>query len=68
VQLRYGFRLHPDAPQRAALGRAFGCARVVFNDALRVRETARAAGLPFVTSGELSRRLTESKATVERDG
>ncbi|MFB7109479.1 RNA-guided endonuclease InsQ/TnpB family protein [Streptomyces sp. NPDC056291] len=66
MQLRYGFRLYPSGPQRAALARAFGCARVVFNDALRVREDARAAGLPFVTSGELSHRLTAVKKTPER--
>ncbi len=66
MQLRYGFRLYPTGPQRSALARAFGCARVVFNDALRVREDARAAGLPFVTSGELSKRLTASKKTPER--
>ncbi|WP_406258132.1 helix-turn-helix domain-containing protein [Streptomyces chartreusis] len=44
VQLRYNFRLYPSAGQRIALARAFGCARVVFNDALRFREEARAAG------------------------
>ncbi|WP_037766228.1 RNA-guided endonuclease InsQ/TnpB family protein [Streptomyces sp. 142MFCol3.1] len=66
MQLRYGFRLYPNNPQRSALARAFGCARVVFNDALRVREDARAAGLAFVTSGELSKRLTASKKTPQR--
>ncbi|GGU99240.1 transposase [Streptomyces albospinus] len=66
MQLRYGFRLYPNGPQRAALARAFGCARVVFNDALHARETARAAGLPLVTSGELSKRLTAVKKTPER--
>jgi putative transposase len=38
----------------------------VYNDALRVREDARVAGLPFVTSAELSKRLTAAKATPER--
>ncbi|GAA0933894.1 RNA-guided endonuclease TnpB family protein [Streptomyces thermoalcalitolerans] len=66
MQLRYSFRLYPSAGQRSALARAFGCARVVFNDALRVREEARAAGLPFVTSAELSKRLTAAKRTPER--
>ncbi|WP_406376423.1 transposase [Streptomyces sp. NBC_00647] len=66
MQLRYSFRLYPTAGQRAALARAFGCARVVFNDALRVREDARRAGLAFVTSAELSRNLTASKKTPER--
>ncbi|MET8138291.1 MULTISPECIES: RNA-guided endonuclease TnpB family protein [unclassified Streptomyces] len=66
MQLRYSFRLYPSAGQRAALARAFGCARVVFNDALRVREEARAAGLGFVTSAELSKNLTALKKMPER--
>ncbi|MEU1281443.1 RNA-guided endonuclease TnpB family protein [Streptomyces sp. NPDC005805] len=66
MQLRYSFRMYPNGPQRSALARAFGCARVVFNDALRVREDARAAGLPVVTSAELGKRLTEAKRTEER--
>ncbi|MBT2393570.1 transposase [Streptomyces sp. ISL-1] len=66
MQLRYSFRLYPNGPHRAALARAFGCARVVFNDGLRAREDARAAGLPFVTTAELSKRLTEAKKTPER--
>ncbi|MEV5747212.1 helix-turn-helix domain-containing protein [Actinoallomurus sp. NPDC052308] len=41
MQLRYGFRLYPNGPQRAAPARAFGSARVVFNDALRIRKDAR---------------------------
>lgn len=66
MQLRYNYRIYPTAGQQAALARAFGCARVVFNDALRVREGARAAGLPFVTSAELSKSLTAGKKTPER--
>ncbi|WP_367322885.1 RNA-guided endonuclease InsQ/TnpB family protein [Streptomyces sp. HUAS ZL42] len=67
MQLRYAFRLYPDAAQQAALARAFGCARVVFNDAVRAREDARTAGLPFPTAGQLSRTLiTEAKQTAER--
>jgi putative transposase len=50
----------------AALARAFGCARVVFNDALRARQQAHAAGLPWPTDAELSRRLTLAKRTPER--
>ncbi|NNN36006.1 transposase [Streptomyces sp. S3(2020)] len=67
MQLRYAFRLYPDTGQQRALARAFGCARVVFNDAVRAREDARAAGQPFPGAGELSTRLiTEAKRTVER--
>ncbi|MFI1714116.1 RNA-guided endonuclease InsQ/TnpB family protein [Streptomyces litmocidini] len=67
MQLRYSFRLHPNGPQRTALAQAFGCARVVYNDALRARETARAAGEAFPRIGDLSKLLiTEAKLTEER--
>ncbi|MGQ4344041.1 RNA-guided endonuclease InsQ/TnpB family protein [Streptomyces sp. SAS_275] len=67
MQLRYSFRLYPDSGQQRALARAFGCVRVVFNDAVRAREEARAAKQPFPRAAELSRRLiTEAKQTVER--
>jgi putative transposase len=67
MQLRYAFRLYPDAVQQAALARAFGCARVVFNDAVRAREDARKDGQPFPTAGQLSRCLiTQAKRTAER--
>ncbi|KAB8163462.1 IS200/IS605 family element transposase accessory protein TnpB [Streptomyces sp. 3MP-14] len=67
MQLRYSFRLYPSAGQRSALARAFGCARVVYNDALRARETARSEGLPFPKTGDLSKSLiTEAKRRPER--
>jgi len=67
MQLRYSFRLYPDSGQRTALARAFGCARVVFNDAVRAREHARTAGEAFPAAGELSKRLiTEAKRTEAR--
>jgi len=66
VQLRYNYRLYPAPGQRAALARAFGCARVVFNDGLRARQEALADGLPYLTDAELSARLTAAKATPER--
>lgn len=67
MQLRYAFRSYPDAGQRIALARAFGCARVVFNDCVRAREDARKAGDAFPKVGELSKKLiTQAKQTVER--
>jgi len=67
MQLRYAFRLYPDAGQRIALSKAFGCARVVFNDCVRAREDAREAGRPFPKAGELSKALvTQAKQTAER--
>ncbi|MGQ4415907.1 RNA-guided endonuclease InsQ/TnpB family protein [Streptomyces sp. SAS_269] len=67
MQLRYSFRLYPNTGQRAALAKAFGCARVVYNDALRARETARSEGLAFPKTGDLSKQLiTEARNTPER--
>jgi len=66
MQLRYSYRLDPAPRHRAALARAFGCARVVFNDALAAREAARNAGLPCPTDAELSARLTLAKGTAQR--
>jgi putative transposase len=67
VQLRYNFRVYPTPGQQIELARAFGCARVVFNDGLRLRQAAREAGEKYISDGELSRRLiTEAKQTPER--
>jgi putative transposase len=66
VQLRYSYRLDPRPRHRAALGKAFGCARVVFNDGLAARRQAHQAGQPYLTDAELSARLTAVKATSER--
>ena len=67
VQLRYNYRVYPDASQREALARSFGCARVVFNDGLRLRQQAREQGLPYVSDAELSKQvITQAKGTPER--
>lgn len=46
MQLRYRFRVYPEPAQRIALAKAFGCARVVWNDGLRDRKEAH-----FVAAG-----------------
>ncbi|MFI7709010.1 RNA-guided endonuclease InsQ/TnpB family protein [Nonomuraea sp. NPDC049480] len=67
MQLRYSFRLDPTPMQRIALARAFGCARVVFNDALAARRQAHADGLPFISDGDLSKHvITEAKQRPDR--
>jgi putative transposase len=58
MRLRYNCRLYPAPGQRTALARAFGCARVVFSDALAARQAAHAAGRPYLTDGDLPARLT----------
>lgn len=66
TQLRYAYRVTPTAAQRQALARAFGCARVVYNDAIACREAAYLSGSRFPTDAELSRALTVAKKTPER--
>jgi putative transposase len=67
VQLRYRYRLYPDQAQREALARSFGCARVVFNDALRARQTAREKGEKYLSDGDLSKQVvTQAKDTPQR--
>ena len=66
MQLRYAYRLSPTAGQRQALARAFGCARVVFNDAVAARRAAHEAGVPYPTDAALSKALTAAKRTPER--
>jgi len=67
MKLRYQFRLYPSAPQRTMLAKAFGCARVVFNDALRARQDAYNQGAKRPSAAELSKRfVTDAKKTDER--
>jgi putative transposase len=64
--VRYRYRIDPTRGQRQALARAFGCARVVYNDALRERERAHAAG-EKVSDTQVQRRvITLAKSTPER--
>jgi putative transposase len=67
MQLRYSFRIEPDRKQRDALAKVFGCARVVYNDAIAIRRKAYKEGLPYPSFGELCRTLiTDAKRTPER--
>jgi len=66
VQLRYAYRLTPTPGQRRGLARAFGCARVVFNDAVAARRAAREAGEPYPSDAALSKALTAVKRTPQR--
>ncbi|MEV5768484.1 helix-turn-helix domain-containing protein [Micromonospora sp. NPDC052213] len=53
--------------QQETLARAFGCARVVFNDGLRVRQEARKAGLPYVSDGDVRSWTCLCGAVHDRD-
>jgi len=62
VQLRYNFLVYPTPGQR----KAFGCARVVYNDGLATRKQAHKDGSLYPTDAELSKALTAAKKTPER--
>jgi len=66
MKQRYRFRLYPHPHQQVALARAFGCARVVWNDALAKSRELYAAGQK--TSYPVLARLciTQAKQTPER--
>ncbi|WP_246527596.1 RNA-guided endonuclease InsQ/TnpB family protein [Pseudarthrobacter albicanus] len=67
LKKRYAYRAYPSKGQERALARLFGSCRVVFNDVLAARSQAHEQGLPFPTSGELSKKLlTDAKRTPER--
>jgi putative transposase len=66
VQVRYRYRIYPSPGQQQALARVFGCARVVYNDCLRVRDEAHANG-EKISDTEVQRRvITLAKLTPER--
>ena len=66
MHVRYRYRIEPDPAQRAMLARTFGCARVVFNDAIRIRDTAWHAG-EKLSKTEIQRRVvTDAKRTEQR--
>jgi putative transposase len=66
VLVRYRYRLYPSPGQRQALARVFGCARVVYNDSLRLRDQCHAAG-EKISDSEVQRRvITLAKLSAER--
>lgn len=67
MKLRYQFRVYPSASQGIELAKAFGCARVVWNDALGIRRDAYKQGKPVPSIVELAKLvITEAKKTEER--
>ena len=66
MQVRYRYRLYPAPGQQQALARVFGCARVVYNDCLRLRDACYAAG-EKISDTEVQRRvITLAKLAPER--
>ena len=66
MRVRYRYRLYPAPGQQQALARVFGCARVVYNDCLRLRDACHGAG-EKISDTEVQRRvITLAKLTPER--
>jgi putative transposase len=66
MKQRYRFRLYPHPHQQVALARAFGCARVVWNDALAKSRELYAAGQKTSYPVLANLCITQAKQTPER--
>jgi putative transposase len=66
VFMRYRYRIEPTPAQQQELAGVFGCCRVVFNDALTVREQSYRAGVKLSDTEVQRRVITEAKTTAER--
>jgi transposase len=64
MQLRYNYRHDPQPRHRGAFAKAFGCARVVFNDGLVARQEAHKTGQPLY--GREFRRIGRFEPTSQR--
>ena len=60
-------RAYPSPGQQQILARTFGCARVVYNDALRARQDAFAAGERLGDTDVQRKVVTLAKTTPERE-
>jgi putative transposase len=64
MKARYQFRFYPTDQQKLLLAQLFGCARVVWNDALAICK--KSEKLP--SSNDLQKLvITQAKKTVERE-
>jgi putative transposase len=66
VIVRYRYRAYPTSGQAAMLARTFGCARVVYNDAIWLRNHCYQAGQKLSDSEIQTRVITDAKQTDER--
>lgn len=68
MKARYRYRLYPTEAQQTKLAKTFGCARVVFNDGLRLRQQAYADGKPYIKDTDLQKLvITQAKQDPERE-
>src|SRR5262245_46572441 len=65
--VRYRYRAYPTGDQAQVLARTFGCARVVYNDCLRLRQDAHAGGVALSDTDVQRQVVTLAKTTPERE-
>ncbi len=65
MKARYNYRIYPKSHQIEPLAKAFGCARVVWNDALWLYKKASMEGLPMPKDVD-KLVITQAKKTAER--
>ncbi|MDJ0687138.1 MAG: RNA-guided endonuclease TnpB family protein [Xenococcaceae cyanobacterium MO_188.B32] len=66
MKARYNYRIYPKSHQIEPLAKAFGCARVVWNDALWLYKKASIEGLPMPKDVD-KLVITQAKKTKERE-
>jgi putative transposase len=66
MKQRYKYRLYPHAHQQQLLAQSFGCARVVWNDALAKSHELYESGEKSIGSPLLKLCITDAKKTEER--
>ncbi|KKD35477.1 MAG: RNA-guided endonuclease TnpB family protein [Limnoraphis robusta] len=66
MKARYRYRIYPNRPQRFMLAKTFGCARVVYNDAIRLRQDLYKSGEKLNDTELQKRVITQAKLTEER--
>ncbi|KKZ14511.1 MAG: hypothetical protein TH68_04640, partial [Candidatus Synechococcus spongiarum 142] len=65
--LRCRYRCYPEPGQKTLLAKVFGCARVVWNDAMALnRQLHEEEDKPFYAGALMKRCITEAKRTKER--
>jgi putative transposase len=68
MKLRYKYRIYPTPEQRHLLAKTFGCARVVYNDALAYCQEQYKLGNKKPSESELQKMfITQSKTTEEKE-
>ena len=67
VQVRYRYRMYPTTGQEQMLARTFGCARVVYNDSLRLRRETHESGGKLSDSEIQTRVITLARQAPERE-